>query len=431
MYPLSRASQSWTDQSAVDRRNDVRAVTDGILASNLGAIIGRDRIAGMGHSLGGYTMFGMIGGWDSWRDARFKAAVLLSPWIQPYLVQGRIPRANPVPVMYQGGTLDLGITPSLKQGGGAYDSNQAPKFFLELRGTGHLGWTNSACGRTATTVAACLQSDTNVQLSSRNLNDFFDRYLRGNSPRFLFDKTQGLATYRRNTLGTTVSGASFSPGAPVAPESIASLFGDAFTSAPVFADRLPLPNSLGQIASISILDSRNRVFPVQLFFASPSQVNYLLPEGVAPGTATLTVRDATDVVASGTVNVDAVAPGFFTARSNGAGAPAGQILTIRPDGTRSFTELSDATGNPAPIDLTQGEVILILYGTGLRSAASSQATIAGVTVPTFGLARSAQFLGLDQLNVGPLPNTLRGAGNAELVLTLDSRRANTMQINIR
>ena len=49
--------------------------------------------------------------------------------------------------MYQGGTLDVGITPWIRRGGGVYDASPAPKYFIgfaraDLRyhslGRGHL-----------------------------------------------------------------------------------------------------------------------------------------------------------------------------------------------------------------------------------------------------------------------------------------------------
>jgi hypothetical protein len=46
------------------------------------------------------------------------------------------------PVMYQGGTRDLGITPSLRKANGSYDQNPTPKYFVEFEQAGHLAWTN-------------------------------------------------------------------------------------------------------------------------------------------------------------------------------------------------------------------------------------------------------------------------------------------------
>ena len=44
--------------------------------------------------------------------------------------------------MYQGGTRDPGITPSIDKSGGAYDQSLPPKVFVEFTGATHFAWTN-------------------------------------------------------------------------------------------------------------------------------------------------------------------------------------------------------------------------------------------------------------------------------------------------
>ena len=41
------------------------------------------------------------------------------------------------------------------------------------------------------------------------------------------------------------------------------------------------------------------------------------------------------------------------------------------------------------------------------------------------------FAGLDQVNIGPLPQSLAGAGNANIVLTADGQAANTVNVTIQ
>jgi len=66
---------------------------------------------------------------------------------------------------------------------------------------------------------------------------------------------------------TTVSAAGFAPG-PVAPESIASVFGPALATGTQAADRLPLPLVLAG-ASARVRDSTGTIRPTALFFVSP------------------------------------------------------------------------------------------------------------------------------------------------------------------
>lgn len=44
---------------------------------------------------------------------------------------------------------------------------------------------------------------------------------------------------------------------------------------------------------------------------------------------------------------------------------------------------------------------------------------------------NSSFLGLDQVNIGPLPRTLAGRGTVNLHLTVDGNRSNTVSLNIQ
>jgi uncharacterized protein (TIGR03437 family) len=48
-----------------------------------------------------------------------------------------------------------------------------------------------------------------------------------------------------------------------------------------------------------------------------------------------------------------------------------------------------------------------------------------------GAAPQGEFVGLDQVNLGPIPRVLAGRGEVDLVLTVDSKPANTVKVNIR
>ena len=133
---------SWSDKTFADRRDDIRAIQQALATSP--EFVGRvdlTRLGYVGHSLGGYTVVGLAGGWPSWRTPGARAVLALSPYTQPYLVHKTLGGLS-APVMYQGGTLDVGITPSLGRAGGVYDVSPAPKYFVELEGAGHLAWTD-------------------------------------------------------------------------------------------------------------------------------------------------------------------------------------------------------------------------------------------------------------------------------------------------
>ena len=133
----------WTEATYRDRHDDLEAILDAIVKerSFQGVPIDSNRIGLAGHSLGGYTVLALAGAWPSWKDQRVKAVLALSPYCAPFILKGDLGHFG-VPVMYQGGTLDMGISPSVRRPGGAYDMSSAPKYFLDLAGAGHFAWTN-------------------------------------------------------------------------------------------------------------------------------------------------------------------------------------------------------------------------------------------------------------------------------------------------
>lgn len=136
--------RSWTDAKFRDRCQDMTALIDHLLEQDgksgelFHARINERAIGAMGHSLGGYTVLGLAGGWESWHDKRIHAVLALSPYALPFVRNGT-PKSIRVPVMIQGGTLDLGITPFLPA---FHQTLTSPKYFLVLKNETHFGWTN-------------------------------------------------------------------------------------------------------------------------------------------------------------------------------------------------------------------------------------------------------------------------------------------------
>jgi predicted dienelactone hydrolase len=176
VQPAILDPSAWSESSRADRRADVEAVIAELLASGeFRGVIDPHKIGLAGHSLGGYTVVGMAGGWESWRDPRVSAVVALSPYVMPFQVRQTLGNVR-VPLMYQGGTADVGITPFLKGAKGAYAQAHSPAYFVELRAAGHFAWVN--CGREQTTES-CLQNVPNARLSSEYTIAFFNHYLKG------------------------------------------------------------------------------------------------------------------------------------------------------------------------------------------------------------------------------------------------------------
>jgi predicted dienelactone hydrolase len=181
-----RDAQKWSDATYRDRRDDIESVLDAVLQEHSfqGVPIDSSHVGISGHSLGGYTALGLAGAWPSWRDQRIKAVLALSPHCSPFLLKGDLGNMD-IPVMYQGGTADLGETPVVKREGGVYDQSSKPKYYVELDGAGHFAWTD-------------LNKRYQDLIGAYSVA-FFDHYLKGQTA------PDPLATMMENPLPANVS----------------------------------------------------------------------------------------------------------------------------------------------------------------------------------------------------------------------------------
>jgi uncharacterized protein (TIGR03437 family) len=235
-----------------------------------------------------------------------------------------------------------------------------------------------------------------------------------------------------------VNGASFQSGATSAGAILTVLSDGTLADSEAVASAGTLPVKLGG-ASVEIKDSGGATQSCALYYASPRQINLVLPDRVARGAATLAIRRDSGGSTTGSITVDSVAPGLFTMGTSGIGAVT--ALRVSANGQRSDVAVfqydsTRQTFAAIPIDLgaVTDQVYLSLFGTGIRGFSSTSAigaTIAGVNVPVAGAAAQAQFAGLDQVNIGPLPRSLAGKGSSKLVLTVDGKTANSVTVSIR
>jgi len=156
----------WSDAAYRDRAEDIKRLIAALKGDDAWRrLIDWSRLGLAGHSLGGYTVLGLAGAWPQWKLSGIKAVLALSPYIEPFLAERTLGDLA-APVMYQGGTLDLGITPALGRTGGGYESSPAPKYFVEFRRAGHLAWTDLGPAAAHAAIIAYSRA-------------FFDHYLEG------------------------------------------------------------------------------------------------------------------------------------------------------------------------------------------------------------------------------------------------------------
>jgi uncharacterized protein (TIGR03437 family) len=237
---------------------------------------------------------------------------------------------------------------------------------------------------------------------------------------------------------STVSAASFATGAQ-ASEGIAALFGAGLSGSTVSATAQPLPTTLGGV-QVRVRDASGTERPAPLFFVSPDQINFQIPQGTSAGSALLTVLRDGNAVGQGTATIETVAPGLFAANANGQGVPAAVVQRVKTDGTRTFEAVAqfDSTQNrfvALPIDLgaATDQLFLICFGTGFRNRSALSAvtaTIGGANAEALFAGAQGDFAGLDQANIA-IPRSLAGRGNVDVVLRVVGKNANTVTINIR
>jgi uncharacterized protein (TIGR03437 family) len=220
----------------------------------------------------------------------------------------------------------------------------------------------------------------------------------------------------------TVSAASYT--ANVAPESIVSTFGTNLANGIYRATSLPLPKTLsGTVVTVNGVAA-------ELLYVSLTQINYILPSNISPGTATVEIITNGVSVGKGTVTVDNVAPALFTISADGKGIPAGYATFDGVSTNLLFN--SDGTSRAVEAGTAQRPNYLVLFGTGLRrrsSLGNVQVRIGGIIAQVDYAGVQKDYVGLDQLNV-MIPTGARGSGEVDLILTVDGKQANKVRVNV-
>ncbi len=213
---------------------------------------------------------------------------------------------------------------------------------------------------------------------------------------------------------------------PLASGAIAAAFGTNLATRIESAQYLPLPIEIAG-TSVRLIDSQNREHAAPLFFVSPGQINYLVPEGMARGSGRVIVTINGAQVSTGTVQIEDASPAMFTTSYTGRGLP---VALTTFDGSY-YDSVVNSDGSAKPV--SQGSVwrpnYLMLFGTGLRHASNLRIRIGGREVTPIYSGAQGAFAGLDQINVA-LPTNLPG-GMTDVVVTAGGRSSNIVQLRIQ
>ena len=317
-----------------------------------------------------------------------------------------------------------------------------PEFLTNDGGKHYVAFGSSMSAATVTgTVALMLQANRN--LSPDQLRRLLTRTVTNDqhtgaaiSARFGYGKLNALEAIKaavENVAASefvSVSGATFNPETVGAPEMILSGFGINLTTTTATATTAPLPTTLAGV-SVRLTDSAGVSQPAPLFYASPTQINYLLPRNLASGIAQLEVVHSTGtVVARGAISVTSVWPGLFTSGQNGRGLVAADVLRVKANGNQVIESIQ----NPIDLAIAGDKVYLQLYGTGWRGRTNLNAVklaLGGTPLIVEYAGAQPQFFGLDQINV-LLPTSLAGRNRTlDLVSYVDGWAMNVVQCKVK
>jgi uncharacterized protein (TIGR03437 family) len=246
--------------------------------------------------------------------------------------------------------------------------------------------------------------------------------------------------YIKGKLGTvaSVSAASYD-GSALPPESIVAAFGTSLSDRTETAQSIPLPTILAG-TTVKVRDNAGAERLAPLFYVSPLQVNYQMPAGTAAGQARVTVTHETTGTSTGSVVINPVAPGIFSANADGKGVAAAQALRVKTDGSQAYEPVARYDEGQkkfvaVPIDLGPAgdQVYLILYATGLRyrsGLAAVSAKIGGVDAPVSYAGAQGYYVGLDQVNL-LIPRSLAGRGEVNVELAVEGKKANPVTVTMR
>ena len=131
-----------------------------------------------------------------------------------------------------------------------------------------------------------------------------------------------------------------------------------------------------------------------VFYASATQINFAIPEGVAGTAAHIVVTAPEGRQTAGLAPVREVSPALFTLANSGAGEAAA---------------LDAVDFSPGPFHVASGARYVSLFGTGIRRARRVTVTLGGLPVEVLYAGPQQQHEGLDQINIRIPPGyPLRG-----------------------
>jgi uncharacterized protein (TIGR03437 family) len=227
------------------------------------------------------------------------------------------------------------------------------------------------------------------------------------------------------------SSASFerAPTSPGAFLTAVPIFGSVLSDTIEAATSTNLPQTLGG-TTISVRDSAGVTRPATLSYASPTQVNFRLPTTLTSGFGTVSISARGKTVSAG-IYVAVTYPHAFI--KTAGGFALGYLQRIR-DGVSTYESLTvgadGLTGTPIDLGTEKDAVYATLFLSGIADSPSVKATVGGVATDVVYAGPQGEYPGLSQVNI-LLPRAVAGKGKVDIVLRVDGKMANAVNVTVR
>ncbi len=211
---------------------------------------------------------------------------------------------------------------------------------------------------------------------------------------------------------TVVNAASFNSAQPIAPGSFVAAFGQNLCSQTMTGDLVAagqLPSVLGG-CSVTIAG-----VPAMMQYVSPTQVNFVMPVGVAPGQAAVIVHNGSQMM-TGTALTGQAGPGIFAL--NGMGMGEGAMLNGDLWRTPPFSTTTN--GHPT---------VVAIYLTGMDTSSEPVVTVGGVPAKVVWYGDISSYPGLQQINI-TLPDGMAGVGRVPVTVTSNGQTSNVTFMHV-
>ena len=195
----------------------------------------------------------------------------------------------------------------------------------------------------------------------------------------------------------------------IAPGSIATIRGSALafkTEAATFTGQEPPLTTAGTNLKVNGQAAR-------IFYASPDEVVFAVPNGLASGPAEFVVTNSDGFSSKAAAAISTAAPGVFTTEGDGRG----EAIILNSD-----------TLTTGPFDPSNGRLRLSIFVTGATQAKEVSVTIKGRPV-TVEAVISSRLKGLDEIHV-PMPSEFSGAGTATLIVNANGVQSNPVTVEL-